>query len=174
MKLLIRIFLFLAALALLLFLIGFLLPKHAHIERTTLIDAPIEEVYQLVNHLPSWEKWSPWYEMEPTVEMTYSTPASGTGSWYTWKGEETGAGKMTIVEATPNERIDAAMSFEGQGDAEADFIFEAISPTQTQVTWMFDSDNDSPVDRYFGLLMDNFLGPSYEKGLANLKREAEG
>lgn len=164
----------LGGLVALFFLVGLFLPKHTHIERSVLIDAPVAEVYPLVNDLPSWERWSPWHAMEPTAEWTFSSPASGTGAWYTWRGEEIGAGKMTIDEAVANRRIDASMEFEGMGGAEADFTFESPTPAQTKVTWAFDSDHDSIFSRYFGILTDRMLGPSYEEGLAKLKAVAEG
>ena len=173
MKILLRILLGLVVLFGLLFVIGLFLPDHSHVERSIVIDAPQTRVYELVNQLPEWHKWSAWHAMEPTAEYAYSDPPSGTNSWYTWKGEKIGEGKMTIVKAEPFERIDAEMEFVGQGEAEADFVFESTPDGQTKVTWMFDSDHAGSLDRWFGVMMDRMLGPDYEKGLAKLKTVAE-
>ena len=163
-----------AGLAGLLFLIGLFLPEATHMERSVRVNAPAEEVYQLVNDLPSWTKWSPWYEMEPTAEMTYSTPASGKGSWYAWDGQELGRGKLMITDAVAGSRIDTEMEFEGQGGAEADFFFEPNEDGTTTVTWAFDTEHENVMGRWFGVMLDRMLGPDYEKGVTNLKRVAEG
>jgi len=173
MKIVLRLMLGIAVLLGILFIIGFFLPDHSHIERSVVIDAPQAEVYQLVNTLPEWHKWSAWHAMEPDATWEYSTPPSGSGSWYSWKGEKIGEGKMTIIEAEPMSRIATEMEFVGQGEAEADFIFEPVGNGQTQVTWTFDSDHSGSMERWFGIMMDRMLGPDYETGLNNLKRLAE-
>jgi len=154
--------------------IGFFLPKNSHIERSVVINTQPMDAYSLVNHLPNWERWSPWYEQELTAVRKYSSPASGNGAWFTWEGDVTGSGKVTLEKVKATSRIDTKISFAGQGDAEADFIFEKLADKQVRVTWMFDAEHGmNPLSRWSGLFMDTFLGEDYEQGLANLKREAE-
>lgn len=155
-------------------IIGFLLPKTSHVERTVVINAQPMDAFSLVNYLPNWEKWDPWHEMEPSAMRTYSNPASGNGAWYSWVGTDVGSGKLTLENVQSTSRIDTKISFEGQGDAEADFLFKTLSDGQVEVTWMFDTEHgNNIISRYFGLMMDKFIVSDYEKGLANLKREAE-
>ncbi len=174
MKTLLNILKWVGILLLVLLLVGFLLPKTSHVERSIVINAQPMDAFSLVNNLPSWEKWDPWHEMEPTAIRTYSQPSSGNGAWYTWEGVETGSGKLTLENVEAISRIDTKLSFVGQGDAEADFIFKELDEYQVEVTWMFDTEHGmNPISRWFGLAMDNLLGGDYEKGLSNLKREAE-
>lgn len=174
MKTLLNVLKWIGILLIVLVLVGFLLPKSSHVERSIVIDAHPMDAFSLVNNLHSWEKWDPWYEMEPTAIRTYSNPASGNGGWYSWEGEKTGSGKLTLEKVVATSRIDTKISFEGQGDAEADFVFDRLADRQVKVTWMFDTEHGmNPINRWFGLMMDSFLGGDYEKGLANLKREAE-
>ena len=45
---------------------------------------------------------------------------------------------------------------------------------QTQVTWGFESELGlNPMSRWMGLMMDNWVGGDYERGLVNLKTLVE-
>ena len=157
--------------------IGFLLPGTSHVERQIDIAAPAPLVYEQINELKNWENWSPWAKLDPNVKWTYSEPTTaGTGAYYTWVGnDKVGEGKLTILDAKPNELLHCKMEFKGQGDAMADFKLTAKDCTSTNVVWSFDSDNGmNPIARWFGLAMNSFIGPDYEKGLENLKAQCEG
>ena len=156
--------------------IGFLLPGTSHVERQININASTPVVYDQINELKNWENWSPWAKLDPNVKWTYSEPTtSGTGAYYMWVGnDKVGEGKLTILEAKPNEMLHCKMEFKGQGDAFSDFKLTAKDSTATKVVWSFDSDNGlNPIARWFGLAMNSFIGPDYEKGLANLKAVSE-
>ena len=154
--------------------VGFLLPAQTHIERSVEVAASPSETFGLVNDLPTWERWDPWYELEPTAVRTYSTPAAGTGASYRWVGDKTGSGTITITKTEPNRLIETALSFDGQGEAAAAYHFREISPDQTEVRWTFDSDHGmNIVSRWFGLAFESMLGKDFEKGLAQLKALAE-
>ena len=174
MKTALKILLGLAAALVLVVLVGYAMPETAHVERSVVIDAPREAVFPLVNELPNWTRWDPWHEMEPTVVREYTDATSGAGAAYTWRGEKTGAGKLTVTEVVPNERIETDLYFEGQGEAECSYRFSALGDGRTEVTWAFDTSADgSPVGRWFNVFMDRMLGPDFERGLGNLKRVAE-
>ena len=94
----------------------------------------------------------------------------------TWASDvpNVGNGTQEIVASTENARVDTALDFGEQGLANATFLLEP-SGEGTKVTWTLETDAGfNPMARYFGLLLDGFVGPDYEKGLANLKAVAEG
>ncbi len=156
--------------------IGLLLPGNTHIERSVDISAPAPAVFDHINELKNWEKWSPWMEYDPNMKITYSQPSTaGIGANYAWIGnDKVGEGKMTILEAKPNELLHCKMAFKGAGDSFADFKFTVKDSTATKVVWTFDKDNGmNPLARWVGIGMNSFLGPDYEKGLANLKKVCE-
>ncbi|MBL7817441.1 MAG: SRPBCC family protein [Saprospiraceae bacterium] len=156
--------------------IGLLLPGTSHVERQIDIASPAPLVYDQVNELKNWVNWSPWAKLDPNVKWVYSEPSSaGLGAYYTWVGnDKVGEGKLTIIDAKPTELLKTKMEFKGQGDAMADFKFTAKDSTATKVVWSFDSDHGmNPFARWFGLAMNSFIGPDYEKGLANLKAHCE-
>ncbi len=174
MRIIKRLLFSLLALIVLLGLAGFLLPARTEIERSTQILASPSETFSFVNHLPSSEKWDPWFEMEPTARRTYSDPPSGKGANYSWVGEETGKGKMTLNEVVPNERIDATVAFEGQGEADIVYRFEPLSNGGTEVKWAFGMNHGYNVlSRWIGIMMEGAMAKDFDKGLANLKTVAE-
>lgn len=156
--------------------IGFLLPGVSHVERSIDIAAPASSVYDQINELKNWETWSPWAKIDPNVKWVYSEPiTAGKGAYYTWVGnKDVGEGKLTILDTKPNENVHCKMEFKGEGDAFADFKLTAKDSTATKIVWAFDSEHGmNPIARWFGLAMNIFIGPDYEKGLANLKAVCE-
>jgi hypothetical protein len=157
--------------------IGLLLPGKSHIERQTTIAAPVTTVFGQVNELKNWASWSPWQKLDPNAKWVYSTPSTaGVGAWYTWEGDKktVGSGKMTILDADSTKMLHCKMEFRGEADSFADFKFTAKDSTATTIVWSLDTDlGINPLSRWFGLAMDTFIGPDYEKGLASLKSVCE-
>jgi effector-binding domain-containing protein len=155
--------------------IGMLLPRNVHVERAITIDAPASTVYALLDGYRQFNKWSPWAALDPNAQYTYSGPASGIGAKMSWVGnKEVGSGSQEIVDVKRNELIKTKLDFGEQGIANASFTLTPEG-TGTKVTWGLDSDmGKGPIGRYFGLFMDKMIGKDYEKGLASLKKLAEG
>ncbi|MBI2602261.1 MAG: SRPBCC family protein [Deltaproteobacteria bacterium] len=153
---------------------GFFLPSEYSMQRSTVINAPIDRVYNLVADLSRNETWSPWKAKDPTVEITLGEQTSGPGASYTWVSENSGKGRLTITELIPNYSIKTSLDFMDQGtQAEGLWQFEP-SPEGIHVTWMMKGDvGRNIVGRYFGLVMDMMAGRDFEMGLANLKEIAE-
>jgi len=59
-----------------------------------------------------------------------------------------------------------------KGLSEAQFKLEPVDPG-TKITWLFDTILTNPVEKYFGLMMDDWVGQSYDKGLKRLKALVE-
>ena len=155
--------------------VGLLLPRRVHAERAAVIDAPRATVFAVLNGYASFNKWSPWFELDPQAKYTYEGPASGLGAKLSWVGDPkiSGSGSQEIVESRPFELVRCRLDFGPQGKAEAQFTLTPEG-TGTRVTWGFDTDlGMNPVSRYFGLMMDKMVGSDFEKGLASLKKLAE-
>ena len=94
----------------------------------------------------------------------------------TWKSDNpnVGNGTQEILAVIPNERVESSLAFDGQPPARAVFVLEPQADGKTKVTWEFHGDmGNNPVGRWMGLMMDDFLGPDYEKGLNKLKSVVE-
>jgi|SRR6185436_737513 len=162
----------LLAIIALLLIVSFFLPSTVHVERSIVINAPAEIVFDEVNTLKKWEQWSPWDKMDPGMEKNYFGPESGTNAGYSWKGPKTGEGKMTVTDSKPNELIATRLDFGGIG-AMSDYHFEPAEGG-VKVKWTFDSDKtNNPMFRYMNVMMNSMLVNQFDSGLVAIKRIAE-
>ncbi len=171
-----RIGLVLAVGFVLFLVVGFLLPRQVHVERSVAIDAPPTTVFALLGGFRMFHRWSPWHGLDPNLRYTYSGPDFGAGATIEWAGDPktVGSGRQEIVEARSPDRILFALYFGPDGRATGEYTLSAEGD-DTRVTWGFDTDlGVNPLGRYFGLMMDGMVGKDFEKGLASLKILAEG
>lgn len=159
----------------LLFLVSLFLPSRYAVERSTTVQAPIQVVYGAVTDLTVWTDWEPWGQSDDSMEVTYGEKTSGEGASYSWTGKSTGSGTMTIIETEAPIRVEYELKFHTDDvPAYSTMRLEAIDATTTKVVWSFHGDlGRSPIARYFGLLIDEMVGASFETGLANLKALCE-
>ena len=156
-------------------LVVFLLtqPDETTIERSISINAPAAVVFEQVNGLKNWESWSYWKKQDPTMVNAYGEQVAGTGAWYSWTSENSGTGRLEITETVPNQVINTKIEFDGQGQGRGYWKFEEIDGA-TQVTWGFISDADGNlIGRFFNLMLDGMIAPSFEQGLSEIKSIAE-
>jgi effector-binding domain-containing protein len=156
--------------------VAYLLPRQVHVERSIVIGAPRATVFTLLNGFRGFNKWSPWFGLDPQAKYAYEGPESGVGAKLSWAGDpkKVGSGSQEIVESRPYDVVRTSLEFAGEGTAGAQFAL-TDEGGGTRVTWGFDTDmGNNPVSRYFGLMMDRMVGAHYEKGLESLKSLAEG
>jgi effector-binding domain-containing protein len=174
MKLLKTIGISILGLILILFIIGFFLPSKSIVERTMLIQASPAIVFEQVNTLKNWEKWSPWKEMDPEMVNTYGDKPSGTGAFYSWIGPASGEGKLTITESQEYSLIKSDLDFGEMGTAKCDYYFEEVDGG-TKMTWKFESDlGGNPINRWIGLLMKGMLADQFDLGMGKMNQYAPG
>ncbi|WP_428382999.1 SRPBCC family protein [Nevskia ramosa] len=175
MRLLIRVVVFVLVLLVGLVGIGFLLADKVHVERSAKILASPSTLYTVLNSFEKFDQWSPWADLDPHVKVERSGPASGVGARYTWHGNaDVGAGSQEIIATTPDSEVKIELDFEGFDQPSTTTL--AIKPdgNGSLVTWSMDSElGSNPIHRYFGLMMDKYIGQDYEKGLGRLKVLAE-
>ena len=165
----------LLVLVVLLVIVGFFLPRQVHVERSAVVDAPQATVFALVNGFRSFNKWSPWFALDPEATYTFDGPREGVGAKMSWAGDpkKVGTGSQEILESVPIEAVTTNLDFGMQGKATSR-IKLSLDAGGTKVVWGFDTDlGMSPLSRYFGLMFDGMIGADYEKGLASLKKLAE-
>ncbi|HEU4459834.1 MAG TPA: SRPBCC family protein [Methylibium sp.] len=151
-------------------------PDSFRVERRTVIQAPPEKIYPLINDLQAFTSWSPYDRKDPAMKRSFSGPQAGPGALYAWDGNrEIGAGSMQIVESRAPDKVlvklDFVRPFKVQNHVE--FLL-APQPAGTEVTWAMHG--PSPyVSKLMGTIfdMDKMIGRDFEAGLANLKALAE-
>ena len=176
MKTLKKILVVVAAVILTLVVVSQLLPSTYHAERSIVIAAKPEVIFPWLNHLKKWPEWSAWTTAkDPTLVYAYEGPEEGVGAISKWDAKKLGAGSMKLTESDPAKGLKFDLNFEhGKYLSTGTLAFEA-GDAGTKVTWSMDGKvSRNPLDRFFSLLMDKFIGPDFEEGLANLKKKAEG
>lgn len=147
------------------------------VTRSATIDAPPERVYAHVIDFHKWGEWSPWDELDPGMEKTYSGPDAGVGARYAWSGNrKVGEGRMEITDASEQSAITIALEFLKPFEASNTTTF-TLRPEGggTNVTWAM-TGRKTFMTKVMGLFksMDKMVGPDFEKGLRRLKAVAEG
>ena len=154
---------------------GFALPASTHVERSVSIARPPAEVFAMLNSYRRFNEWSPWHGLDPKTAYTYEGPAEGVGAGMRWSSEQSnvGKGRQTIIASVANESVGTRLEFEGQNDALATFTLTA-ERDGTRVVWSFDTEHGrNPVSRWFGLMLDRWVGGDFARGLAKLKTVLE-
>jgi uncharacterized protein YndB with AHSA1/START domain len=152
----------------------FMLPSHSHLERSIVINASPQQVYSQLTTFKNFTSWSPWAKLDPNTKYEYSGPDTGIGASMSWVSEkdDVGSGKQTIIEAVENQHVKSEMYFGGfEKPSYADFILTPEGEG-TKLTWTYDGDMEG-FYKFFGLMMDTMLGPSYEQGLQSMKEMVE-
>lgn len=158
-------------------------PNTFSVSRSATIAAPPEKIAALITDFHQWQSWSPWENLDPAMQRTFSGAASGKGAVYGWQGnKEVGSGRMEIVEASSPARTVIKLDFiepfatsnvtefslkrdstgnGGQGGTIATWTMTGPTLFVTRLMTVFVS-------------MDALIGKDFERGLARLKKAAEG
>jgi effector-binding domain-containing protein len=176
MKIFKAIGLVLSGLLFIVVLIALFLPGSYHIERSIIIEKDASVPFGMAKDFRSWDKWSPWHEIDTNMQKTYSETTGEVGSWYSWNSEnpDAGKGKITITHIEDNSLIENELAYEGMGSSIATYKFEPVN-NGVKVTWGLHGDGKHMPwymlipSRYYNLMMDNMMGSAFEKGLQKLK-----
>ncbi|MET9025312.1 SRPBCC family protein [Nocardia sp. NPDC004168] len=139
--------------------------------RSAVITADPARVHGLINDFHKWVEWSPWEDLDPQLQRSYSGAESGVGARYAWSGNrKAGAGSMEIVGSAERE-IGVRLEFMKPMKATnmVTFILDPVE-TGTEVTWRM-TGRQTGLMAVIGKLipMDKFVGRDFEKGLARMQ-----
>ena len=156
--------------AILLLVVGYLLPRTYLICRSSFIEASADKIYASVIDLKSWPEWTPWNEeMDPTIQYTYS--GSGVGSVSRWTSDNIGVGYLEVTSTEEGRGIVYELHFEGSAPADG-----VVQITQMkggcEVMWKMSGEGVPPIEPYFILMMDWMIGKDFEQCLAGLKERS--
>jgi Polyketide cyclase / dehydrase and lipid transport len=174
MKILKTIFYVILGLIALIFVVALFLPSEYKVERSVEINKPVGIVFGYVADFNNFREWNPWSSLEPNHSFEVSGDSGQVGQKYHWDGNIIGTGEMIFTELKPYELIKSDILFLApeQANGVVDFIFDG-EENRTKISWSLTGSADYPLGRFFGLMMDSFLGPDFEKGMINLKNMCE-
>jgi uncharacterized protein YndB with AHSA1/START domain len=151
-------------------------PDTFRAQRSTLIQAPPEKVYAIIEDLDRGKEWSPFEKKDPNLKRSRSGPPKGKGAVYAFEGNsEVGSGSLTVLDTVPPHRLvlalDMTKPMEGHNTVEFTLVPEAGG---TRLAWSILGPMPfiSKVMCVF-VDMDKMIGREFEAGLASLKALAE-
>jgi uncharacterized membrane protein len=161
--------------ALLLVVIGAILPRNWRVERSIMINAPARAVHDAVSDLEHWSEWAQWDRAALSPRNELGEPRSGAGATLRWHGQgrsgET-TGEVRIVESDPARGVWFEHRLSGAEPSRAALLY-APKPGVTEVTWRDEGELPPIVG---GLFLDYFqtrLAEHMNEGLARLKQLVE-
>ncbi len=176
---LIRIGLVLGGLFALFCVIGWYLPRNYTVETSVEVDAPAEEIYQLISQVENWPKWSPSWDFAAMGKVTHQYFANPPG--VTWKiGDLSGGlgeGKMWISEQVENKKVEYFV--ERAYTVFSYFELETLENGKTKVSWTTEATlprerwSDGLFYGWAGLAYEPALKGQYDVDLARLKQVCE-
>jgi len=141
------------------------------VERSAVIPAPTETVHGALVDFHQWERWSPWQDVDPAMEQTYSGPEAGVGAVMEWKGNrKAGAGRMEVTDVSPTAVV-VDLQFLKPFKAHNTTTFTLAPEGEgTKVTWTMVGPKTF-MTKVMGIFtsMDKMIGPDFEKGLTRLE-----
>lgn len=169
-----KVLLLLAIMFSLFLIICAILPSTYRVERSVIIQAPDTLVYHHIADFEKWLEWSAWSQRDPEAVNTFKGEPAKVGQVWSWEGEIVGKGKMTHVEITPNNQIKSELEFfEPQPMIATSIMKMENRPAGIRVQMIMEGSLGYPIERLFGLAIDDIIGPDFEEGLNNLKEKLE-
>jgi hypothetical protein len=174
MKVLKKISLIVVAIIALFLIVAVFLPSEYVVKRGIEINKPVDQVYGYVADFNNFQGWNPWTPLEPGHKFVVLGDSATVGQKYSWEGKIIGTGEMVFTQFSQNEAIKSDIAFLSpqQGKGVVEWTFEGDS-NMTNVSWSLIGEAGYPLGRYYGLIMDSMLGPSFEDGMKNLKKKCE-
>lgn len=145
------------------------------IEANEVMDAPTNDVYALISNLKSWEKWSPWKEMDSTMVLEFSKNEGpyAVKDWLSWQSKS-GNGKMIISENSENSFFSYTLSVEGMSSSSNCYFSLSNAENKTFVIWSMKGSRTS-LEKVFWLYLgiEEDIQEHLKRGLGNIKKLAE-
>lgn len=139
------------------------------VEKSIVIDAPCERVFEEVRDFRKWPSWSPWLLAEPESRLQYSED----GKSYSWEGKIVGAGEVEVLEESPPNRMHCRLTFLKPWKSESTTTFELRDTGNgTEVTWKMNGSLPFFL-AWMKKTMTAFIGMDYMRGLTMMKEKVE-
>ncbi len=153
---------------------GFLIPSGFAVQRSIEINAAPKKIYDLIVEPKKWQEWSVWIRRDPNMRITYSGPPFGMGAKWSWVSKTEGTGNMEFTRVEPDRSVEYQLAFPEFNMRSTGALRLEPAGNATRVTWTNSGDvGSNPLKHYLTLMMDRWVGPDFEGGLANLKAIAE-
>ena len=161
--------LFLGTLATL-FIAGLFLPDYVEVQRVVKLNASRERLHPLLHDLERWREWITWDETDTPVVLEYSAPSSGVGAWYSWRGDEIGAGRIELTASDPTKGVWYDMTFDLDPDPMKGALRYLSGGEDLELEWSLRGELSGPLERALGPVLAWRVGADFDKNLAALSK----
>jgi hypothetical protein len=158
-------------------IIPLFISKDMNYEKSILINATINKVWENVGSLTAMDAWSPWNAKDPDMQRTLTGTDGTPGAKQSWvsTSKEVGEGSQTIIAVDMPNKLSTKLEFIKPFKSEADaFVTLDEAGTETRVTWGFESKMPYPMN--IMKLFMNFeksMDKDFGAGLSRLKAISE-
>lgn len=154
-------------------LVAYALPDRHLVERHRTIARTPAQLWPLLADPRQWPRWSPWWERDPAMRLSYGGAASGQGAQWSWDSAVLGRGVVQFDVAQPPVRLGYLVQFVHLGtSARGEFRLDAVDGG-TRVTWTQESRLGANVLlRWLSPVRDHQLGRDIEQALDRLSAMA--
>lgn len=167
-----KIILVVAIIAAMFLVVSFIMPSAYKVERSIIIQSPVELIYNEIFDYSNMMHWSPWKDYDPHMQTRIESEPGKPGYKYSWSSahEKAGKGSLTRMSALENTRVEDELMFEDFGMRSKSYWLLEDTGKGIKVTW----GNTGRI----GLLwripmslinMEKTMAPDFEKGLGRLK-----
>lgn len=159
------------------FVLALFTKKDYSIERSIIINQPVNVVFDYLKHIKNQDEYSKWVQTDPNMKKEYRGTDGTVGFVYAWNGnKQAGEGEQEIKGIEENKRLDLEVRFVRPfaAIAKTPFITEAVGANETRVTWGMSSAMNYPMNIMLLFMnMENLLGKDLEISLQQLKDKLE-
>ena len=143
------------------------------VDRSIIIDKPVEDVFAAIGNFNTWQAWSPWLCQEPDARVDIDGSPGSIGHEQRWAGERIGSGHMQLTESDPNKKLGYDLNFVKPWKSKSAVVFDFNEKDEkTEVVWHMSG--TVPAFLFFmRSMMAAMVGSDYERGLAMFKEYLE-
>ena len=148
------------------------------LNRSIVVNKPVEQVFSTLADFTSWPAWSPWIIQEPDCPVSSLGEPESIGHQQEWNGKRIGSGRIVLSEIVSNQKLGYDLYFLApwKSQCTTQFEFTAITDKDgnetTEVTWLMQG--TLPFFLFFmKKMMVAMVGSDYERGLKMFKEYAE-
>ena len=158
-----------------LLIISALMPKTFSVEKTIVVDKPMQQVMSRVRDLNYYSQWNPWQKSDPTAKNQITGNPGEPGHKYAWEGKKVGVGSLTLRDLDDKHiHFDLEFLKPWKSKAKDNWLFEPWGDnSQTKVTWQNSGELPWPMASLMGPMINKNLNIQFAQGLANLKQMCE-
>ncbi|MEZ5462754.1 hypothetical protein [Dokdonella sp.] len=158
--------------AVLIVVVGVLLPNHGHVERQVEVSSPLRQIFDSVNTLRRFPEWSPERRLDPQLHMEYEGPRTGVGAKVNWRGNESvGSGSVEIISSDEDSQVKMAVvnDFAGENKTYTVTLNPSENGKTTKIVWAYDVDYGWDLAwRYAGLYIHGKPDATVQTAVANI------